>query len=146
MALFPLVGVSFFPKAEKPQFRITIQLPNGSNMDATDQASRYVESVLDTIPDIAYYASNVGHGNPRIYYNMAPENYSNAYGDVFVVLKTYEIERFYELLDQLRKAFGTYPYARIDVREFVQGRPAKLRWPSRSPGLTSTNSSFMPTK
>ncbi|MCB0568754.1 MAG: efflux RND transporter permease subunit [Phaeodactylibacter sp.] len=125
MALFPLVGVSFFPKAEKPQFRITIQLPNGSNMDATDQASRYVESVLDTIPDIAYYASNVGHGNPRIYYNMAPENYSNAYGDVFVVLKTYEIERFYELLDQLRKAFGTYPYARIDVREFVQGPPSE---------------------
>ncbi len=125
IALFPLVGISFFPKAEKPQFRITVQLPNGSNLDATDRAVRYVENVLDSIPDIAYYASNVGHGNPRIYYNMAPENYSNAYGDLFVVLKEYEIGRFYELLDQLRRIFEGYPHARIDVREFVQGPPSE---------------------
>ncbi|MCB0556598.1 MAG: efflux RND transporter permease subunit, partial [Phaeodactylibacter sp.] len=125
MALFPLVGVSFFPKAEKPQFRITVQLPNGSNLDATDQAIRYVESVLDTIPDIAYYASNIGHGNPRIYYNMASENYSNAYGEVFVVLKTYELDRFYELLGQLRSTFNAYPDARVDVKEFVQGPPSE---------------------
>ena len=34
MMLFPLVGVSFFPKAEKPLFRITVNLPKGSNIDA----------------------------------------------------------------------------------------------------------------
>jgi multidrug efflux pump subunit AcrB len=125
LALFPLVGVAFFPKAEKPQFRITIQLDNGSNLDATDQAVAYVESVLDTLPDVKYYAANIGHGNPRIYYNVASKNYSNSYGEIFVVLKAYDISRFYELIEELRATFKEYPHARIDVREFVQGPPSE---------------------
>lgn len=125
MALFPLVGVSFFPKAEKPQFRITVSLPNGSNLDATDEAVRYVESVLDTIDEVDYYAANVGHGNPRIYYNVISNNYSNTYGEVFVTLKEYEVDAFYRLLEELRAEFKDYPKARINVREFVQGPPSE---------------------
>lgn len=125
LLLFPLVGVSFFPKAEKPQFRITINLPNGSNLDATDEAVRYVESVLDTIDAIDYYASNVGHGNPRIYYNINPVNYTSTYGELFVMLKTYDIDAFYRLLNQLRRSFSSYADARIDVKEFVQGPPSE---------------------
>ncbi|MCG8329414.1 MAG: efflux RND transporter permease subunit [Chitinophagales bacterium] len=125
LSLFPLVGVAFFPKAEKPQFRITVQLPNGSNLDATDEAVAYVESVLDTIPDVKYYAANVGHGNPRIYYNVPSTNYSNSYGEIFVVLKEYDIDRFYKLIDELRITLEDYPHANIDVREFVQGPPSE---------------------
>ncbi len=125
LALFPLVGISFFPKAEKPQFRITVQLPNGSNLDATSRAVQYVESVLDSIPDIAYYASNIGHGNPRIYYNVPTTQYSNSFGELFVVLEEYQVSRFYELLDHLRETFQDYADARIDVREFVQGPPSE---------------------
>lgn len=125
LMLFPLVGVSFFPKAEKPQFRVTIRLPNGSNLDATNEAVRYVEGVLDTIESIEYYASNVGHGNPRIYYNVNPVNYTSNYGELFVMLKYYDIDEFYQLLNQLRGTFGAYANARIDVKEFVQGPPSK---------------------
>jgi len=125
LMLFPLVGVSFFPKAEKPQFRVTIRLPNGSNLDATNEAVRYVEGVLDTIESIEYYASNVGHGNPRIYYNVNPVNYASNYGELFVMLKYYDIDEFYQLLNQLRGTFGAYANARIDVKEFVQGPPSK---------------------
>ncbi|MCB0643326.1 MAG: efflux RND transporter permease subunit, partial [Phaeodactylibacter sp.] len=125
LALFPLVGVSFFPKAEKPQFRIEVSLPNGSNLAATDEAILYVERVLDTIDAVKYYASNVGHGNPRIYYNVVSTNYNNAYGEVFVVLKEYNISEFYALLDDLRTTFDRYPNAQISVKEFVQGPPSE---------------------
>lgn len=125
MALFPLVGVSFFPKAEKPQFRITVSLPNGSNLDATDEAVRYVESVLDKREEVAYYAANVGHGNPRIYYNVISTNYSNSFGEVFVTLKEYDVDDFYRILEELRTEFKDYSEARIDVREFVQGPPTE---------------------
>lgn len=125
LSLFPLIGVSFFPKAEKPQFRITVTLPNGSNLDATDEAVRYVEQVLDTTEAVRYYASNTGHGNPRIYYNVASTNYSNTFGEVFVVLKNYEVAAFYDLLNHLRDVFRDYPFAQIDVREFVQGPPSE---------------------
>jgi len=125
LALFPLIGISFFPKAEKPQFRITVTLPNGSNLEATDEAVRYIESVLDTTEEVSYYASNTGHGNPRIYYNVPSTSYSNTYGEIFVVLHQYEVDVFYGLLDRLRRTFNNYPFARIDVREFVQGPPSE---------------------
>lgn len=124
-SLFPLVGVSFFPKAEKPQFRITIKLPNGSNLDATDEVVQYVEAELAKREEIKYFAANVGHGNPRIYYNVASKNYSNSFGEIYVVLKEYNVEAFYELLEALRKEFAEYPNARIDVKEFVQGPPSE---------------------
>ncbi|MEO0775640.1 MAG: efflux RND transporter permease subunit [Bacteroidota bacterium] len=125
LLLFPYVGVSFFPKAEKPIFRITISLPNGSNLDATDEVVSYVEEVLNSKEDVAYYASNIGHGNPRIYYNTFPRNFASNYGEILVQLKAYEVADFYALLDDLRSEFGQYANARIDVREFVQGPPTE---------------------
>jgi multidrug efflux pump subunit AcrB len=125
LALFPLVGVSFFPKAEKPQFRVTATLPNGSNIEAVDEVMQYVESVLEKNEQVSYYATNVGHGNPRIYYNVTSTNYSNTYGEAFVVLKEYDVDGFYEVLEELRNEFSHYTTARIDVREFVQGPPSE---------------------
>ncbi|MCK4755189.1 MAG: efflux RND transporter permease subunit, partial [Calditrichia bacterium] len=77
LALFPLVGVSFFPKAEKPQFIININTPDGTNLDRTDQITEYVDSLLINRPEIQHYAINVGHGNPRIYYNVIPRRNSS---------------------------------------------------------------------
>lgn len=125
LSLFPLVGVSFFPKAEKPQFRVTISLPKGSNLEATDEVVRYVEEVLAARPEVKHYTANIGHGNPRIYYNIMPKSYSNTFGEVFVVLKSYDVDSFYALLDELRDEFAGYNNAHIDVREFVQGPPSE---------------------
>ncbi|MEO0341443.1 MAG: efflux RND transporter permease subunit, partial [Bacteroidota bacterium] len=125
LLLFPYVGLSFFPKAEKPQFRIIVTLPNGSNLDATDEAIAFVEAELEKRDEVKYYASNIGHGNPRIYYNVPSTNYSNSFGEVFVVLKEYQVDAFYQVLDEMRVTFKDYPLARIDVKEFVQGPPSQ---------------------
>ncbi|MEZ4994854.1 MAG: efflux RND transporter permease subunit [Saprospiraceae bacterium] len=125
LSLFPLVGVSFFPKAEKPQFRITVELPKGSNLDATEDVINYVEDVLGEHPEVKHYTSNIGHGNPRIYYNVMPKSYSSTFGEVFVVLKEYDVDEFYRILNELRSEFAGYNNARIDVREFVQGPPSE---------------------
>lgn len=125
LMLFPYVGVSFFPKAEKPQFRITINLPNGSNLEATDKVVRFVEDVLNQKEEVKHFASNVGHGNPRIYYNINPHSYAGHHGEVLVMLKSYEVNAFYNLLDDLRATFRKFPNAKIDVREFVQGPPSE---------------------
>lgn len=125
LMLFPLVGISFFPKAEKPQFRITVNLPNGSNLDATDEVVKYVESILKKRAEVDYFAANVGHGNPRIYYNVNPRSYANSYGEIFVVLKEYNIKEFYQLIDDLRVEFANHPEARIEVKEFIQGPPSE---------------------
>lgn len=121
--LFMEVGVSFFPKAEKPQFLLRIQLPEGSGLENTDNVTRKVEEVLDTISFIKSYASNIGHGNPRIYYNAFPRQYDKNFAEIFVTLKAYDVDKFDKLVEFLRNGFKDYPGAKIYVKEFEQGTP-----------------------
>ena len=124
-SLFPMIGVSFFPKAEKPQIRITVDLPNGSNLDATDEAVRYVEGILENTPEVVYYTSNIGHGNPMIYYNVPSQNYKSNFAEIIVILDEYKLPAFTQLLEEMRAEFATYANARINVREYAQGPPSE---------------------
>ena len=121
--IFSRVGVSFFPKAEKPQFLVRISVPESYSIEKTDEVTRYVEAVLDTITDVEVYASNVGHGNPRIYYNTFPRRNEKNFAEIFVELHEYEVEEFDALIEQLRDSFSNYPGAKINVKEFEQGAP-----------------------
>jgi len=123
MALFGYVGVSFFPKAEKPQFMIRIYAPEGSSISYTDGISRQVESLLDTLPGIKHYASNTGHGNPRIYYNLFPKRFEKNFAEIYVEMENYEVESFDRVIEDLRAHFLDFPGARINVKEFEQGSP-----------------------
>ncbi len=125
LGLFRLVGVSFFPKAEKPQFMIRIHTPDGVNIDKTDEVARKVESMLDTLEGVKHYATNVGHGNPRIYYNIFPKRFERNFAEIFVELEEYEVEQFDALITDLRNLFSDFPGARIDVKEFEQGAPVE---------------------
>jgi multidrug efflux pump subunit AcrB len=123
LLFFKYVGVSFFPKAEKPQFMIRIDTPESSNIEKADRIARYVETVLDTIPGVRHYATNVGHGNPRIYYNTFPKQSEKSFAEIYVELEEYENQRFDMLIGRLRSLFSTYPGAQINVKEFEQGAP-----------------------
>lgn len=120
---FRFVGFSLFPKAEQPSLMIRIQLPEGSNLNKTDEVAQYVESVLDTIPGIKYYATNIGHGNPRIYYNVMSTNYRAHFAEIYVETKEYIPDEFNALIEKLRGLFRHYPGAKINVKEFEQGHP-----------------------
>ena len=121
--MFRYVAVSFFPKAEQPNLMIQATLPEGSNLDRTDGVAQYLESVLDTTPEVKYYATNVGHGNPRIYYNVFPRRFDMRFAEIYVELYERDNEQFEVLLQSLREKFDNYPGARISVKEFEQGSP-----------------------
>ncbi|MEO0471904.1 MAG: efflux RND transporter permease subunit, partial [Bacteroidota bacterium] len=125
VSLFPSIGVSFFPTADKPLLLIDVEAPSGSNLTATDRAVRYVEEVLDSTDFVKSYTANVGHGNPQIYYNRIPEQYKKNVGQVLVNFKSWDPARFYETLGDLRTAFADYPGARITFSELKNGAPAK---------------------
>ena len=123
VVFFTEVGISFFTKAEKPQFMIQVVMPQGANIDETNRVTNYVESILDTIPNVKNYAANVGHGNPKVYYNYFPREYAMNFGEILVNLKSFNPDGFNALLENLRKTFSDYPDADIRIKEFSQGIP-----------------------
>jgi multidrug efflux pump subunit AcrB len=120
-ALFPLVGVSFFPKAEKPQFMIDITTPKGSNISETDRVVREVEEILADMEHIKYTVANIGHGNPRIYYNVVPRRDRSTVAQIYVKLDEWDRSLFYNIIAELREIFASTAGAKIEVKEFEQG-------------------------
>ncbi len=119
------VGISFFPKAEKPQFIININTPEGTSLDFTTEVAGYVESVLASRAEVKHFTTNIGHGNPQIYYNVIPENEKSTHAQIFVELQKYEPVYFAVVIADLRHEFQDYPGAKIDVKEFEQGPPVE---------------------
>lgn len=123
LALFPVVGFSLFPKSEKPQFLINIELPNGASIYETDRVAKYVEGVIKQEKEIKYYTTNVGKGNPRVYYNTFGRNETPNFAQFYVQLLDISPEDKTVLIDKLREKFFLYPNARIEVKDFEQGPP-----------------------
>ncbi len=123
LALVPVIGFSLFPKAETPRFRIDIRAPEGTSLDATNQAARYVEGVLGGRPEVKGIFTSVGRDNPQIYYNVFPAEEKANVGQLFVILDRYDPARTPRMLDTLRATFAGYPGARIEVKEFENGPP-----------------------
>ncbi len=121
--LVPVVGSSLFPKADTPQFLISVETPNGTSFAATDRALRFVEDKLVRMPEVKSWFSNLGHGNPQIYYNHIVREDAANYAEVFVQLKDYDTRATPARLDALRAQLEHYPAARIYVKEFVNGPP-----------------------
>jgi multidrug efflux pump subunit AcrB len=121
--LIPAVGFSLFPKAGIPQFLITVDTPEGSSIDETDDAVRYVERTLQNSGAVKYYFSNVGKGNPRVYYNIVPRGEISNAGEVLAELKHFDADRSPVFIDSLRTVFAGHPNAHIRVQEFENGPP-----------------------
>lgn len=121
LALVPLIGNSLFPKSEKPMFLIDIETPQGTNLKKTNEITRYVEGVLKKEPLITSFATNVGKGNPRVYYNVIQRNESENFAEIFVQVEGLETEEKVEVIEKLRKQLERYPGAEIKVKDFEQG-------------------------
>src|SRR5690606_24519182 len=124
LGLFPLIGFSLFPPSEKPQFLINITTPLQTNLHTTDQVAKLVETELSQIPELMNFATNVGKGNPRIYYNEIPENERSDYSQIFVQLdpKT-SPPRKMEVIEGLKAKFADFVGAKVEVKNFEQGPP-----------------------
>ncbi|MDN4163937.1 efflux RND transporter permease subunit [Cytophagales bacterium LB-30] len=124
LMLFRVVGFSLFPRSEKPQFLINIEAPNGTALAETDRIARFVEEELKKEDLITYFTTNVGKGNPRVYYNVIQKNESTNFAQFFVQVKDGTTpETKTQLIDKLREKFMFYPNARIEVKDFEQGPP-----------------------
>lgn len=122
--MFGKAGFRLFPTSEKPMFLINIKMPLQANIPESDHATRLIEAELKQHLEIAYYTSNVGKGNPQIYYNVHQQDVKPDFAQVFVQMdEEANPTAKTALIKRLREKFKNFPYARIEVKDFEQGTP-----------------------
>ena len=126
LGVFGIIGFKLFPTSEKPQFLVNINMPLQSNLEASNAMAKQIEKALLAAPQVEYVTTNVGKGNPRIYYNEIPVNEKGDYAQLYVQLKTTvnPVEKK-KLIEQFRERFIKMPGARIEVKDFEQGPPVE---------------------
>jgi multidrug efflux pump subunit AcrB len=122
--LFTKAGFKLFPTSEKPMLLINIKMPLQADIPESDRVTKLIENELKQHKEIVYYTSNVGKGNPQIYYNVHQQDVKPDFAQIFVQMddETSPDSKI-ELVKQLREKFKDFPYAKIEVKDFEQGPP-----------------------
>lgn len=122
LALFPYLGMEFFPSAERDQFVIDIEAPMGTAIQETAELARYAEAVLSRKNVVANYVTYIGGGGPRFYYAILGAEHIPSYARIVVNVKRWQDSA--PLAAQLRQELpASVPGARIQVRLLEQGPP-----------------------
>ncbi|HWV70565.1 MAG TPA: efflux RND transporter permease subunit [Pseudosphingobacterium sp.] len=122
--LFSQTGFKLFPTSEKPMFLINIKMPLQADIPESDRVTKLVEEELKQHKEIVYYTSNVGKGNPQIYYNVHQQDVKPDFAQVFVQMdEEANPNEKIDLIKKLRQKFKNFPYAKIEVKDFEQGTP-----------------------
>lgn len=58
--LSPLMGTAFIPEMDTSQFRVTVELPNGTRLDQSEAVARAVEERVAAIPEVHTVYTSVG--------------------------------------------------------------------------------------
>ncbi|MEZ4389434.1 MAG: efflux RND transporter permease subunit, partial [Candidatus Krumholzibacteriia bacterium] len=126
LALAPLVGMNFFPAAEKPVFLVRVHTPEGTSLQHTrDQAIR-VEAMLLAQPEVAAVTTNVGDGNPVMYYNHQPERGFTNTAELVVTVERSARRQVPALARRVREEFDRDPDMVVQAKVLQQGPPVGL--------------------
>jgi multidrug efflux pump subunit AcrB len=119
-----LVTQQFFPVSDRPEVLVEIQLPKGTAIERTDEATAQVEAWLREQPEAAVITSYIGQGPPRFYIPLSPELPDSSFAKI--VVRTPSEEDRDALKARLRAAAanGLAPGARVRVTQLVFGPPS----------------------
>jgi multidrug efflux pump subunit AcrB len=124
LLLFPAIGFRLFPTSEKPIFLINLRMPLQTSLQESNRITAMVEDSLRNNKEIQYFTANVGKGNPQIYYNVVQQEDKNDFAQIFVQLDAHAkpvAKR--KVIENLRKQFSNFPFAKVEVKDFEQGPP-----------------------
>jgi multidrug efflux pump subunit AcrB len=128
LAIIPILGFQLFPKAEKSFFFVNIRLPGGASLATTDGVAAQVEAVLAEQPEVQSFTTNIGMGNPLIYYNVTRERRKTNFAQILVNLRHENAEAY---VARLESELATIAGASVDAKIFEQGfmgaAPIQLR-------------------
>lgn len=124
LVLFPVIGFKLFPASEKPIFLVNVQLPPQSHLQQADVVARQLEKTLWATPEVQWFTTNVGKGNPQIYYNVTQQEEKSDFVQYFVQLQAGTSPKTKKaVIEKLRTAYAGFAGAKVEVKDFEQGPP-----------------------
>lgn len=124
LALFPVIGFKLFPSSEKPIFLINIRMPLQTSLAENKKITGLIETQIAQNEEIKFFTSNIGKGNPQIYYNVPQKEEKTDFSQIFIQLEDEAKPKAkIELIEKLRRQFKDFPYAKIEIKDFEQGPP-----------------------
>ncbi len=92
-------------------------------MSETDKVVKSVESILDNKTEVKYYMSNIGKGNPMIFYNSFQKSEQTTLGEILCELKSAAPDDIGNFIESLRDTLDKFINSRVYVYEFENGSP-----------------------
>jgi multidrug efflux pump subunit AcrB len=120
LALLPLIGVQFFPKADKPALFVTVAMPRGTHLDRTAEKVAEAVAIIEQDPTVLDTSAVVGEGYPHIFYGARiSHRASSDFGDILVHPRAGEPSS--KLAARLRQSLSAIIGANINVEELYTG-------------------------
>ncbi|MBU2607310.1 MAG: efflux RND transporter permease subunit [Alphaproteobacteria bacterium] len=113
----------FFPTSDRPEILVEVRLPEGSSIEATNEAVLKLEHWLGEQDEAEIVTSYIGQGAPRFFFSMAPELPDPAFAKIVVL--TVDAKSREALKHRLREAVskGLAPEAFVRVTQLMFGPP-----------------------
>ena len=130
LSLAGLIGPvkkQFFPSSDRSEVLVSIYMPQGSAIAATDAVTRRVEAELAQMPEVLRCAAFVGAGAPRFFISANPEQPDPAFAKILAITADAAARDRVMAALQKRVRDGAFPEARIRVHRLLYGPP--VDWP-----------------
>ncbi|MDR7375703.1 multidrug efflux pump subunit AcrB [Rhodoferax ferrireducens] len=116
-----VVKKQFFPISDRPEVLVEVQMPYGTAITQTSDASAKVEAWLAKQEEAKIVTSYIGQGAPRFFFSMGPELPDPSFAKI--VIRTDNQGERDALKTRLRQAVadGLAPEARVRVTQLVFG-------------------------
>jgi HAE1 family hydrophobic/amphiphilic exporter-1 len=119
MVVSGVVQSEFYPQEDDGQFSVSIQMPPGTNLEATDQAARQVEQIiLDQVPETVAVLTSVGSsGTSGMGFGGGGGGDNTASITTRLVDKTQRARSVTAIIEAIRPLVKKIPEATISVNQ-----------------------------
>jgi multidrug efflux pump subunit AcrB len=129
--LFVLAGIGmtavtrqFFPTSDRPEVLVEVQMPEGTSIEATRDATGKVEDWLKQQPEAKIVTAYIGQGAPRFFFSYNPELPDPSFAKIVVLTPDSAAREALKGRLRDRIAHGLAPEARLRVTQLVFGPPS----------------------
>ena len=120
-------GVEFFPETTPEQAFISVTLPDGSNVDASDRVVRQVERILEDEPNILTFVADVGAGNGgQMDFGAGGTAPHRSRITIDFVPASEREEPVFDTLERIRGELASVPGADFEIDKAQEGPPQGL--------------------